>query len=160
MNDMLLTFLLIYFSQLLFILIIIEANKGLLIEQFFIFSSVVVFSCLASARMEAEVRKNFLQSLLLEAEKRDLEKAKEMLHHLSLTDPLTNLSNRRGLEEKIAAVTDPAAELKPEMLARVRFLAPAKAAGARGRKKIRRSNPHHARDHRKIPRSSPTSGTK
>lgn len=96
--------LVIYVTQLYYAGYMLNASYGLIIEQLYIFTTVVVFSGLASARMEHEVRTTFLQSLLIEAEKRALEAARDQLHQLSLTDPLTGLANRRGLEEKIKLV--------------------------------------------------------
>ncbi len=94
----------IYLTQLGYAWFILEVNSAFIIEQFFIFTTVAIFSTLANARMEHEVRTTFLQSLLIEAEKRALEDARDQLHQLSLTDPLTGIANRRGLEEKITPI--------------------------------------------------------
>jgi len=98
------TVILILLSQLYFSRFVIEASAPVFLEHVFIFSAVAAFGCLANARMEHEVRKNFLQSLLLELKKEKLEQAKEALLQLSISDPLTGLLNRRGFEQSMSQI--------------------------------------------------------
>jgi len=98
------TVFLILVSQLYFIKNIIHASEAIFLEHLFIFSAVAVFGCLANARMEYEIRKNFLQSLLLELKRQKLEQAKEKLFQLSISDPLTGLTNRRGFDQNLKRI--------------------------------------------------------
>ena len=98
------TILLILVSQLYFSKFVINARAPVFLDHVFIFSAVAAFACLANARMEHEVRKNFLQSLLLELKKEKLEQAKAALLQLSISDPLTGILNRRGFEQSMSKI--------------------------------------------------------
>lgn len=106
------TVILILASQLYFIKNIIHASDTVFLEHIFIFSAVAFFGCLSNARMEYEVRKNFLQSLLIELKRKNLELAKEELHLLSISDPLTGLTNRRGFDQDFSRIWSSAARNK------------------------------------------------
>jgi diguanylate cyclase (GGDEF)-like protein len=98
------TVLLILASQLFFITNIINASDSVILEHVFVFTAVAFFGCLANAIMESEVRKNFLKSLLLELKRQKLVQAKEELLQLSISDPLTGLTNRRGFDQNIKKI--------------------------------------------------------
>jgi diguanylate cyclase (GGDEF)-like protein len=66
-----------------------------LTENIFIFSFVSLVIILLNATMEHEIRSNFLQELLLNAEQETLLKTQKKLRLLSISDGLTNLYNRR-----------------------------------------------------------------
>lgn len=76
---------------------LLNAGESQIIEQLFIYSLIAFISCLVNARMEHEVRKTFLQGIVLSAEQEQLEQAKNRLQQLSISDELTGLFNRRGL---------------------------------------------------------------
>jgi diguanylate cyclase (GGDEF)-like protein len=98
------TVFLILVSQLFFMKSVINASDSVFLEHVYIYTSVAFFGCLANARMESEIRKNFLKSLSLELKKQNLEQAKDELLQLSISDPLTGLTNRRGFDQNIAKI--------------------------------------------------------
>lgn len=60
--------------------------------------SAIIISLIANYQMEYDLRQNYLRNLLREIETIRLEKAKEELEHLSSSDALTGLTNRRHFE--------------------------------------------------------------
>lgn len=98
------TIIVIYLSQVIFAQTISQLPASALLEHIAMFSMVAIFSCMANVSMEHEIRKTFLQSLLIQSEKKELEAAQDKLRQLSITDSLTGLMNRRGFEDRISSL--------------------------------------------------------
>jgi diguanylate cyclase (GGDEF)-like protein len=98
------TVFLVVASQLYFTANILNESGVVLLEHVFIFPTIALLSCLSNARMESEIRKNFLKSILLEHKKKKLEIAKKELLQQLLSDPLTGLMNRRGFDQNFSKI--------------------------------------------------------
>ena len=79
----------------------IFANKtdpDILIQNTFSIVATIIIGAFSNCLMENYLRRDFLNSLLLENENRQLQKASHELRRLSISDALTNLGNRRHFE--------------------------------------------------------------
>jgi diguanylate cyclase (GGDEF)-like protein len=96
------TALVMWFTQIFSTSQLLNASSSQIIEQLFIYSLIAFISCLVNARMEHEVRRSFLQGIVLAAEQQELEKARDLLFKQSVSDELTKIFNRRGFDQFLA----------------------------------------------------------
>ena len=75
-----------------------HADASALLQNNLSLFATLLAACCANYLMEKHLRRDFLNSLLLEHDHRRLQKAEEQLHRLSISDALTGLANRRHFE--------------------------------------------------------------
>lgn len=97
------TTLVICLTQLAFSYLYLK-DHSVVVEHGFMFTTIALFSCLANGRMEHETRKTYLQEQLILLEQQQLEEAKQQLYLMSISDPLTGLTNRRGFDLQMPKV--------------------------------------------------------
>lgn len=93
--------LMMFFSQIFAITQLASISNEQTVEILFIFTFVTLISLIVNARMEYEIRKNFLRMLLLSYEQDQLIKTQNELRELSISDTLTGLFNRRYFNKHI-----------------------------------------------------------
>ena len=72
-----------------------------LVQNSFTIIATIIIGAFSNFLMENYLRRDFLNSLLLEHENRELQKASRELHRLSISDALTGLGNRRHFENML-----------------------------------------------------------
>lgn len=75
-----------------------HTDPTILIQNTFSIAASVIIGGFSNFLMENYLRRDFLNSILLEAENRQLQKTTRELHRLSISDALTGLGNRRHFE--------------------------------------------------------------
>ncbi|MGL3606442.1 diguanylate cyclase domain-containing protein [Rhizobium sp. G187] len=73
-------------------------SLGYIVQHLVVYMPTVVMTLLVSHHLEVEARIGYLQASENEALKRELSRQNKDLARLSVTDPLTRLSNRRGTD--------------------------------------------------------------
>ena len=75
-----------------------HTDLNILVQNTFSIIATIIIGAFSNYLMENYLRRDFLNSLLLEHENRQLQKASHELRRLSISDALTNLGNRRHFE--------------------------------------------------------------
>jgi len=75
-----------------------HTDPKILVQNTFSIIATIIIGAFSNYLMENYLRRDFLNSLLLEYENRQLEKASHELRRLSISDALTDLGNRRHFE--------------------------------------------------------------
>jgi diguanylate cyclase (GGDEF)-like protein len=75
-----------------------HTNWDILIQNTFSILATIIIGAFSNYLMENYLRRDFLNSLLLGYENRQLQRASDELRRLSISDALTNLGNRRHFE--------------------------------------------------------------
>lgn len=78
-----------------------HTDPDILIQNTFSIVATIVIGAFSNYLMENYLRRDFLNSLLLEYENRQLQKAGDELRRLSISDALTSLGNRRHFESML-----------------------------------------------------------
>lgn len=73
-------------------------DVNILVQNSFSITATIIIGAFSNCLMENYLRRDFLNSLLLECENRELQKASHELRRLSISDVLTGLGNRRHFE--------------------------------------------------------------
>ena len=73
----------------------------ILVQNSFSITATIIIGAFSNYLMENYLRRDFLNSLLLEHENRQLQKASHELRRLSISDALTDLGNRRHFEDML-----------------------------------------------------------
>ena len=84
-----------FFLYVLTVTNITPMTPPIMINSSVVLFSAIIISLIANYQMERDLRWNYLRNLLTEIETIRLEKAKDELEHLSSSDVLTGLANRR-----------------------------------------------------------------
>jgi len=96
-------------SWLTFLLYVLTVSRitpmppPVMINSSVVLFSAIIISLIANYQMEDDLRRNYLRNLLKEIETHGLEKAKAELEHLSSSDVLTGLANRRHFDALLDA---------------------------------------------------------
>jgi predicted signal transduction protein with EAL and GGDEF domain len=75
-----------------------HTDFNILVQNTFSIVATIIIGAFSNYMMENYLRRDFLSSLLLEHENRELQKASHELHRLSISDALTSLGNRRHFD--------------------------------------------------------------
>ena len=75
-----------------------HTDTTILIQNTFSIIATMIIGAFSNYLMENYLRRDFLNSILLESENQQLQKTSHELHRLSISDELTNLGNRRHFE--------------------------------------------------------------
>jgi len=75
-----------------------HTDPTILIQNTFSIVSTIIIGAFSNYLIEKYLRRDFLNSLLLEEENRELQRASHDLQRLSMSDPLTGLGNRRHFQ--------------------------------------------------------------
>lgn len=75
-----------------------HTDTMILIQNTFSIIATMIIGAFSNYLMENYLRRDFLNSILLESENQQLQKTGQELHRLSISDALTNLGNRRHFE--------------------------------------------------------------
>ena len=78
-----------------------HTDLTILIQNTFSIVATIIIGAFSNYLMENYLRRDFLNSLLLEYENRQLQRASDELRRLSISDALTNLGNRRHFESML-----------------------------------------------------------
>jgi len=79
-----------------------HTDPKILTQNTFSIVSTIIIGAFSNYLMENYLRRDFLNSLLLEDEYRKLQKASAELHELSIADSVTNLKNRRYFDTRFS----------------------------------------------------------
>ena len=75
-----------------------SADANSIVQNTFTIVATIIIGSFSNCLMENYLRRDFLNSILLENENRQLQRASEELRHLSISDALTTLGNRRHFD--------------------------------------------------------------
>jgi diguanylate cyclase (GGDEF)-like protein len=75
-----------------------HTDTTILVQNTFSIIAAMIIGAFSNYLMENYLRRDFLNSILLESENQQLQKTSDELHRLSISDELTNLGNRRHFE--------------------------------------------------------------
>jgi diguanylate cyclase (GGDEF)-like protein len=75
-----------------------RTDTTILTQNTFSLTAAIIIGAFSNYLMENYLRRDFLNSILLESENQQLQKTSHELHRLSILDELTNLGNRRHFE--------------------------------------------------------------
>jgi diguanylate cyclase (GGDEF)-like protein len=78
-----------------------HTDANILVQNSFSIIATIIIGAFSNYLMENYLRRDFLNSLLLESENRQLQKTSQELHRLSISDALTGLGNRRHFEHML-----------------------------------------------------------
>ncbi len=78
-----------------------HTDTTILIQNTFSITAAMLIGAFSNYLMENYLRRDFLNSILLEAENQQLQKTSNELHRLSISDELTNLGNRRHFDSML-----------------------------------------------------------
>lgn len=84
---------------------------GYVLQHLVVYMPTVIMTLLVSHHLEVEARMGYLRSAENEALKRELSRQNKDLARLSVTDPLTRLSNRRGTDLELLRLRNEMPEL-------------------------------------------------
>jgi diguanylate cyclase (GGDEF)-like protein len=75
-----------------------HTDSTILIQNTFTITAAMIIGAFSNYLMESYLRRDFLNSILLESENQQLQKTSNELHRLCISDELTHLGNRRHFE--------------------------------------------------------------